>query len=181
MVPVMTVRMLLKSWAMPPVSWPTASIFCACRSCSSAAIFSVRSRMKPLNTMPSRRRSAVMLSSTLISLAVAPQRLDFEALPEDRALAGAQEALDARSVRVAMGFRDDQIAEVSGRSPRSRGQPNIASACEFQSVTSPGLVHLHEGVERGIDDAARQLLAFAQRLLRKPALGHVAADEEVAA
>ena len=28
------VRMLLKSCATPPVSWPTASIFCACRSCS---------------------------------------------------------------------------------------------------------------------------------------------------
>ena len=31
-----TASMLLKSWAMPPVSWPTASIFCTCRSCSSA-------------------------------------------------------------------------------------------------------------------------------------------------
>ena len=30
----MIVRMLLKSCAMPPVSWPTASIFCACKSCS---------------------------------------------------------------------------------------------------------------------------------------------------
>ena len=28
------VRMLLKSCATPPVSWPTASIFCACMSCS---------------------------------------------------------------------------------------------------------------------------------------------------
>jgi len=27
--------MLLKSWAMPPVSWPTASIFCACANRSS--------------------------------------------------------------------------------------------------------------------------------------------------
>ncbi|MNL24156.1 hypothetical protein D3C87_1455800 [compost metagenome] len=30
------VSMLLKSWAMPPVSWPTASIFCAWRNASSA-------------------------------------------------------------------------------------------------------------------------------------------------
>ena len=35
-VPVMTVRMLLKSCATPPVSWPTASIFCDWRSCASA-------------------------------------------------------------------------------------------------------------------------------------------------
>ena len=40
------------------------------------------------------------------------------------------------------------------------------------------LVDLDEGVERGIDDAARQLFAFAQRFLRQPALGHVAANEE---
>ena len=44
MVPVMTVRILLKSCAMPPVSWPTASIFWAWRNCASAACFSVRSR-----------------------------------------------------------------------------------------------------------------------------------------
>ena len=31
----MMVSRLLKSCAMPPVSWPTASIFCACRSASS--------------------------------------------------------------------------------------------------------------------------------------------------
>ena len=34
--PITPVRRLLKSWAMPPVSWPTASIFCAWRNCSSA-------------------------------------------------------------------------------------------------------------------------------------------------
>ena len=44
MVPVITVRMLLKSWATPPVSWPIASIFCTCRIWASAACFSVRSR-----------------------------------------------------------------------------------------------------------------------------------------
>ena len=54
--PRITVSMLLKSCAMPPVSWPTASIFWACRMRSSATILSVRSRMKPLNTKPSRRR-----------------------------------------------------------------------------------------------------------------------------
>jgi hypothetical protein len=37
-------RMLLKSWATPPASRPTASIFCACRSWSSARFCSVTSR-----------------------------------------------------------------------------------------------------------------------------------------
>ena len=35
--PEMPASRLLKSCAMPPVSWPTASIFCAWRSCSSSA------------------------------------------------------------------------------------------------------------------------------------------------
>ena len=35
--PVITVSMLLKSCAMPPVSWPTASIFWAWINCSSAS------------------------------------------------------------------------------------------------------------------------------------------------
>ncbi|HEX7243361.1 MAG TPA: hypothetical protein VF263_23965 [Longimicrobiaceae bacterium] len=35
--PEMAVSMLLKSWATPPASRPTASIRCACRSCSSLA------------------------------------------------------------------------------------------------------------------------------------------------
>ena len=35
MLPMMTVSRLLKSCAMPPVSWPTASIFCAWRSACS--------------------------------------------------------------------------------------------------------------------------------------------------
>ncbi len=34
--PLMAASRLLKSWASPPVSWPTASIFCACRSASCA-------------------------------------------------------------------------------------------------------------------------------------------------
>ena len=33
---VMTASILLKSWAMPPASWPIDSIFCICRTCCSA-------------------------------------------------------------------------------------------------------------------------------------------------
>ena len=47
--PVIAASKLLKSWAMPPVSLPIASIFCDCRSCSSAASLAVRSRTNTLN------------------------------------------------------------------------------------------------------------------------------------
>ena len=49
-VPVITVSMLLNSCAMPPVSWPTASIFCAWINCSSARRFWLMSLMKLLRT-----------------------------------------------------------------------------------------------------------------------------------
>ena len=51
--PITTWSRLLKSCAMPPVSWPTASIFCACRSCSCAA-----------SSSASRALSAVMSRAT---------------------------------------------------------------------------------------------------------------------
>ena len=40
----MTVRMLLKSCATPPASWPMASIFCDWRNCSSSRRWAVTSR-----------------------------------------------------------------------------------------------------------------------------------------
>ena len=45
--PMMTVSRLLKSWATPPASWPTASIFWACRNCSSSRRRSVTSDCTP--------------------------------------------------------------------------------------------------------------------------------------
>ena len=63
--PVMTVSRLLKSCAMPPVSWPIASIFCAWRSRSSLARRSVMSRVilaKPIRLPPSPR---IALMTTL--------------------------------------------------------------------------------------------------------------------
>ena len=111
MVPVMTVSMLLKSCAMPPVSWPTASIFWDCRLRSSAAIVSVRSRMKPLNTVPPWRRSAVTLNSTLISLPSRRSASICRRLPEDRAFVAAQEAGEPIVMAGAMPFRHDQVAQ----------------------------------------------------------------------
>ena len=51
-----TVSRLLKSWATPPASRPTASIFCACRSCSSSWRCSVMSAAVPTSDRPRRPR-----------------------------------------------------------------------------------------------------------------------------
>ena len=50
--PTTTVRRLLKSCASPPESWPTASIFWACASCSSVRLRLVRSWIMPTKMEP---------------------------------------------------------------------------------------------------------------------------------
>jgi hypothetical protein len=61
----MTVIKLLKSWAIPPASRPTASIFCAWRSCSSLCRSASSARLRSVT------------SSTAVCVAGAPsQRMD---------------------------------------------------------------------------------------------------------
>jgi len=110
-------------------------------------------------------------------LAVAPDRVDFEAAAEDGAFSTAQEPLHAGGVRVAVGVRDDQFAEFGSHRFGVRPSEDVLGL-RIPIRDRALLVHLDEGVERVVDDAARQLLAFAQRFLCPPALGHVAADEE---
>ena len=50
-----TIRMLLKSCAMPPVSWPTASIFCDWRSCSATARRACSARLRSVTFSEGRR------------------------------------------------------------------------------------------------------------------------------
>ena len=96
MPPTTTASMLLKSWAMPPVSWPTASIFWTWRSWASAASRSiasafsawfashsscVRSRTASSSTS-ARSEFALRLAARLGILA---KRLDRDDGEEDRA------------------------------------------------------------------------------------------------
>ncbi len=61
--PEMPASRLLKSWARPPVNWPTASIFCDWRSFSSACISSaVRSATRCSRVSLSARSAAVARS-----------------------------------------------------------------------------------------------------------------------
>ena len=117
--------------------------------------------MKPLNTKPSRRLQRGDAQFDLDLLAVAPHRLDLEAAAEDPGFAGAQEPLQAGLMRVAV--------DVGGRSVRERASEHLVArpAEDLLGLRIPVrdhalLVDLDEGVERGLDDAARQLFAFAQ-------------------
>ncbi len=58
----MMVSRLLKSCASPPVSWPTASIFCACTSAAWLAFCSVMSVV--MTKKPTTVRPSVPISGT---------------------------------------------------------------------------------------------------------------------
>jgi len=71
-----TNSILLKSWAMPPVSWPTASIFCICRMAPSASIRRAVRRAISASSS-SRERASTSRASTRswITVQVPNQRL----------------------------------------------------------------------------------------------------------
>ena len=110
--------------------------------------------------------------------AVAPDRFDLEALAQDCGLAGVEKAFEPRLVTRAVRGRHDRGGE---RPPDRLGarpaEHRLGLPVPLRDVA--GLVHLHEGIERRVDDPARHLLAFRERLLGLLALRHVAADVEM--
>ena len=46
----------------------------------------------------------------------------------------------------------DQLGQQRSRWPRSRGQPNVSSACGFQKRDAPRAVQGDDGVERVVED-----------------------------
>lgn len=72
--PEMPASKLLKSWARPPVSWPTASIFCDWRSFSSACMsMAVRSATR-CSSVSLRARSLASASRRTSSAMVRSRR-----------------------------------------------------------------------------------------------------------
>ena len=110
-------------------------------------------------------------------LAVPPPGLELAAGLTDRVVAGKQEGLQGFLERPSLVRLADQFEQILPERFIARPAEDVLGL-RIPVPDEALLVDLDEGVERGVDDAARQLLAFAQRLLRQPALGHVAADEE---
>ena len=110
--------------------------------------------------------------------AIAPPRLDLEAFSQDRALPAAQEPRELLLVRYPMLFRNNQITEDLADGVAAR-PPEYCLGLPVPIDDPAGFIHLNEGIEGGVDDAAGHLLAFEEGLLGLLALGHVPADEEV--
>ena len=139
--PMMTVRMLLKSWAMPPVSWPIASIFWAWRSCCSSlhALGHVAADEEVLlvglrpHAAPGERHDApVLVHVAAIEIA-------------HGAAHGAQAHLVARVVEVSGG--ELERSRRPSRRGGSRGWPGAGA--DAQDVAPP--VDDHDEVERGLE------------------------------
>ena len=128
--PWMTVSRLLKSWAMPPVSWPSACILCAWRSWSSALLrsptWTFNSALAPASasarSSSSRlaRRSALWAtpSTATTSAAISDQQADHQIAGEP-----------ARQ-RLGVGGQDDRADPLAAARHRHRGGDRIAGAGE---------------------------------------------------
>ncbi|MGY3122031.1 hypothetical protein ACVWXQ_005968 [Bradyrhizobium sp. S3.14.4] len=129
--------------------------------------------------MPSRRFSAVTLSSALNSYAVATANRELAAAVERLAVLGLEEAREAGLDPLPLALGDDEVDPIPAqRFVAPPAEQLLGPRAPVQDGAA--LVGLDEGVERGLNDIAREQLAFAQGLFRAPRLGHVASDEEEA-
>ena len=166
MVPVMTVRILLKSWAMPPVSWPIGFHLLGLPDpvLRGDLVGEIAEEPVEHEALAASQRSDAQLGPEL--LAVAPQRACISRRrcrtwfrPES------QKAPKGCSELFASTSDDDQFDEVLAERFLARPSENLFRL-RIPVQDAAAFVDLDEGVERGIDDAARQLLALAQGFLR---------------
>ena len=184
--PWITMRRLLKSWAMPPASWPTASIFWAWRSWSSlsrsatsARFRSVRSTVRPRSWRgrPPLSRSTWMMSrshKTRPSAATARYSNSWSVA----VATAARHCAIARS-RSSLWMR--RAKKSGSRSQWSVGKPRKPSARWLTKVKRRrdrvGLPH--DGVQ-ALHEIAEALLGGAARGVQALLLGEVLDGEEEA-
>ena len=98
--PSTTISKLLKSWAMPPVSWPIASSFCAWNSCSRAsssarwvALRSVTSRVilaKPITRPVASRIGSITTLAQKVVPSLRTRSASFSNRPSRSAVSSAR-------------------------------------------------------------------------------------------
>ena len=163
----MTCRMLLKSCAMPPVSWPIASIFWPCRSAASSRSFSVTSTQR--TTAPP---SGHLAARDLVFAAVVARRAPSAC----RRPATRRASAAASSARIAGKRSDSSRSRVGGGCAPGPSRP-----------AGEGFVPGHDtarrhrarrsgrAASRASSAAVRARRQLALRLLQAPAAAH---DEE---
>ena len=144
-------RMLLKSWARPPVRWPMASSFWACTSCCSAKSVSEMSRMS----------SVVIRSSSMVVVATCSSASNSSRC--DGAVGSGSAIVPCSRCRRAVGgCRFDRGTRV--RRVLSDGSLD-GVAEQFLGIAVPddndaATVHRHEGVAGAVDRGSEQGGAF---------------------
>ena len=174
----MPCRMLLKSCAMPPVSWPIASIFCAWRSCASSCARSASARAPRGHLLPDLQhvrlaavqdRHQAHLDHELAPFLAAARDLEAHLLARERAPVQ-RDALprSSGSLKVRPSLSDHLVARVAAH--------GLVGAVHVDDAEIG--VAQHQRLVGRVEDRAVLLLARAQALLGRPALGDVAPDVE---
>ncbi len=130
--PIIAVSRLLKSWATPPASWPTSSIFCDCRNCASSvfcSVMSTRWRISPDCSLPSSSRRITVEATTL---SVPPASVSSMGAAS-HGPAAARKSWSAREARPA-----GSTNAVNGRPFASPGAtPTMRAKAALCSITPP--------------------------------------------
>ena len=168
---VMTVSRLLKSCATPPASWPTASIFCDCRSCASSAAalaHVAEDHVEHALGALAHGRQAVLHGHRLAA-AVAQHALDRQRRP------GRGAGPQAR--QVGRGDADGALGDPRGQQLLARVADQLAQALVDVEQAAVRVVD-RDGVGGVREQGAEAPLAVAQRRLGPAPRRQVAGDGE---
>ena len=164
-----TVSRLLRSWAMPPVSWPTASIFCAWRSCSSSRRRSEMSRTMAWNR-PSPRSRALISTSTVPPPFRRSRRSESTERPSSRSRS--RSGLRSRSSR-----RDEVLHPPPGDLLPADSPASPRPGRSTSRIDALAVAH-HDGIGGLLQRAAVVRLGLHQLPLGPHPVGDVVDDRE---
>ena len=176
--------MLLKSWAMPPVSWPTASIFCDWRSCSATARRACSARLRSVTFWMVVRTAGLPSSSIWLALSSTSMiEPSLRAMAQSRDGPGA----DADRVLLAQGRHRGQILRrvevVAGHGERFLARPAVLRhrrVVDREDVAGLAVDDDHR-IGIGVEQHAVAILGGRQFGLAALAFGDVDADHDPAA
>ena len=164
----MALSRLLKSWATPPASRPTASIFWAWRSCSCDCRSASSARFRPLMStyMATRPDGAARASCS-----GAVEMLTSIRVPSFRRRTVSRPVKDSPCPAPGCGTRRTPPASSGGTQGRRRPtassavQPKTVSAARFQVITSPPGASADDRQRRSFDHRLELVARRAHQLL----------------
>ena len=187
--PVITLSMLLKSWATPPASRPTDSIFCACVSCSCSRMRSASAALAVGDVLRAAHGAHRMPRLALAAKEGLRPHLEPAqlAVRPDEAVLDVVEPVRLRRVRAPDGLDNPRsivgvdpqhaVGAVGARMPRQRlvdGEAGDAPQLGRPVALVGQVIVVEDADVRDANRLVEPLLALAQRLLGPRPVAHVA-------